>query len=162
MKKIFLIIMLISVANGLSFARKYVAEGKTWSALGNYKIEVADKPFMLDGAELKTFIISFENSNMEVSVAIQKNRNSTKYIVISDVLSVQYVCHGTYFGVELLDKSLEKNGLKTSSSGLNRGEYFHQKVISMGESCDLDQTKLIAAYFPLLINNQENLIKYKN
>jgi hypothetical protein len=162
MKRIFLIILLISFANAWSFARKFVAEGKTWSALGNYKIEVADKPYLLGGQELKTFIISFDNSNMEVSVVIQKNRKSTKYIVISDALSVQYVCHGTYFGVELLDKSLENIGLKTSPSALNRNEYFHQKAISTGESCDLDQTKLIAAYFPMLINNQENILKDKN
>jgi hypothetical protein len=161
MKKILLITLLIFVVSAGSFARKFVAEGKTYSALGNYKIEVADNSIMLGGAELKTFVISYANSNMEVSVAIRKSKDGVKYLVLSDALSVQYVCHGSYFGVELLDKSFEKDGYKTSPSALNRTEYFHQKAISTDESCELDQTKLIAAYFPMLINNQENIIAEK-
>jgi hypothetical protein len=142
----------------MSFARKFVAEGKTYSALGNYKIELADNSMMLGGSELKTFIISYENSKMEISVAIQKTKDGKRYLVLSDALSVQYVCHGKYFGVELLDESFEKDGFKTSASALNRNEYFHQKAITTGERCELDHTKLIAAYFPLLLNNYENII----
>jgi hypothetical protein len=161
MKKIILITLLIFVVTAVSFARKFVAEGKTFSALGNYKIEVADNYVMLGGTELKTFVISYENSDMEAKVAIQNCRNEKRYIVICEALSVQYVCHGTYFGVELLDNAYEKDGHKTSSSALNRSEYFHQKAITTGENCELDQTKLIAAYFPLLLNNQENIIAEK-
>jgi hypothetical protein len=161
MKKIILITLLIFTVNAGSFARKFVAEGKTYSAMGNYKIEVADNSVMLGGTELKTFIISYENSNLEVSVAIRKSKDCKRYLVISDALSIQYVCHGTYFGVELLDSSSGLGDIRTSPSALNRTEYFHQKVLSSGQSCELDQTKLIAAYFPMLLNNQENIIAQK-
>lgn len=161
MKRIFLAAALIFAVTMTSFARKFVAEGKTYSALGNYKIELADNPITLNGKELKAFIISYANTNMEVTVAFDKNRKGMKYFVLSDNLSVQYVCKGGYFGVAKLDKELEKDGYKTSDSALNRNEYFHQKVITTGSNCDLDNSRLIAAYFPMLINNCENILAAK-
>ena len=161
MKRFFLAAALIIAVSITSFARKFVAEGKTYSALGNYKLEIADNPITLNGKELKAFVISYANSNMEVTIAFDKSRKGMKYYVLSDNLSVQYVCNGDYFGVAKLDKELEKDGYKTSDSALNRGEYFHQKVITRGGNCDLDNSKLIAAYFPMLINNYENILAVK-
>lgn len=162
MKRIFLAAALILAISTASFARKFVAEGKTYSALGNYKIEIADNPINLNGKELKAFVISYANTNMEVTVAFEKQRKGgMKYYVLSDNLSILYVCNGNYFGVAKLDKELEKDGYKTSDAALNRTEYFHQKVISRGGNCDLDNSKLIAAYFPMLINNYENILTEK-
>ena len=141
-----------------SFAKKVVAEGKTYTALGDYKIEVADNPFMVKGEECKAYIISYENSPMKVTVALTKDRNCKKYLVLSDKLSVQYVCNSNYFGVEKLDKAFEKDGYKTSDSALNRSAYFHQKVITPGKRDELEATQLIAAYFPLLLNNTDETI----
>jgi hypothetical protein len=161
MKRLFLVPALIFAVSITTFARKFVAEGKTFSALGNYTIEIADNPVTLNGKELKAFVISYANTNMEVTVAFDKNRKGMNYYVLSDNLSVQYVCNGSYFGVVKLDKKLEKDGYKTSDSALNRGEYFHQKVITTGTNCDLENSKLIAAYFPMLINNYENILAAK-
>jgi hypothetical protein len=161
MKRIFLAFALIYVISMTSFARKFVAEGKTYSALGNYTLEIADNPITLNGKELKAFVISYANTNMEVTIAFEKNRKGMKYYVLSPNLSVQYVCTGGIFGVAKLDKELEKDGYKTSDSALNRGEYFHQKVISNSSNCDLENSKLIAAFFPMLINNYENILAVK-
>jgi hypothetical protein len=158
MKRILLATVLILAFCTTSFARKFVAEGQTYSSLGNYKIETADNLVTLNGKELKAFVISYANSNMEVTVVFDKNRKGMKYYVLSDNLSVQYVCKDGYFGVAKLDKELEKDGYKTSESALNKGEYFHQKVITTGSNCDLENSKLIAAYFPMLINNYENIL----
>jgi hypothetical protein len=158
MKRIFLAAALILAFSATSFARKFVAEGKTYSALGDYKIEIADNPMTLNGKELKSFVISYANSNMEVTVAFDKTRKGMKYYVLSDKLCVQYVCNGNYFGIEKLNQEFEKDGYKTSDSALNRAEYFHQKVITRDSNCDLDNSKLIAAYFPMLINNYENIL----
>jgi hypothetical protein len=40
----------------------------------------------------------------------------------------------------------------TSDAALNRSEYFHQKVLAPGKRSEVENTQLIAAYFPLLIN----------
>jgi hypothetical protein len=153
MKRKFLAAVLILTLSTASFARKLVAEGKTFTELGNYKIELADNPVSLKGIDCKAFIISYENSPMEVKVVISKDRKCKRYVVLSDKLSVQYVCYGTYFGVEKLDKAYEIEGYKTSDSALNRSEYFHQKVISQGRAGELENAQLIAAYFPMLLNN---------
>jgi hypothetical protein len=158
MKSMILAAVLIITFSTASFARKFVAEGKTFSALGNYKIELADNPFTINGEDNKAYVISYENSKMEVTVIVMEDRKDKKYIVLSDMLSVQYVCNEKYFGVEKLDKIFEKDGYKTSDSALNRSEYFHQKALSSGESCKLDNTRLIAAYFPMLINNFDDIV----
>lgn len=141
-----------------SLAGKVVAKGPTYTSLGNYTIETADNPAFIKGEECKTFTISYENTPMEVTVAICKERKCRKYVVISDKLSVQYVCNKDYFGVEKLDKVFEKDGFKTSDSELNRLEYYHQKVLTPGMRGELEATQLIASYFPLLLNNPTEAI----
>jgi hypothetical protein len=157
MKRMLLAAVLILAVSTASFARKKVAEGKTFTDLGNYKIELADNPVPMKGAECKAFIISYENSPMEVKVVICKDRKCKRYVVLSDKLSVQYICNGSYFGVGLLDASFEKEGYKTSDSALNRSEYFHQKVITLGQNSELENAQLIAAYFPMLLHNDSEV-----
>jgi hypothetical protein len=158
MKRTVLTVVLIVAMSFAAFARKFVSEGKTFSAIGNYKIEMADNPVTLDGKDLKAFVISYENTDMEVIIAFDKTPKGMKYYVLSDNLSIQYVCNRNFFGVAILDKELEKDGYRTSETALNRGEYFHQKVITTGGNCDLENAKLIAIYYPMLINNFENLL----
>jgi hypothetical protein len=158
MKRLFFAAVLIIAFCTASFAGKVVAEGKTFTAFGDYTIETADNPALVKGVEYKTFIISYENSPMKVTVAICKNRKCKKYVVLSDKLSVQYVCNENYFGVEKLDKEFEKDGYKTSDTELNRSEYFHQKVISPGKRGELEATQLIAAFFPMLLNTTTEAI----
>lgn len=161
MKKVFFAVILIVALSAASFGRETLAEGKTHSALGNYKIELANNPVTINGEEFKAFIISYQNSPLEVKVAIRDEGKCKKYIVLSDKLSVQYVCNANYFGVEKLDKSFEKDGYSTSDVSLNKSEYFHQKAITSGQGCELDNTSLIAAYFPRLLNNQQELVATK-
>jgi hypothetical protein len=152
--------LLITVLSSASFSRDFVAGGKSNTALGDYKIEIADNPVIMNGEELKTYIISYQNSPMEVTVVIKKGKNCKNYIVLSDKLSVQYVCNESYFGVEMLDKSLEKEGYKTAGEFLNRSEYFHQKVIAPGKREEIDNAHLIASYFPMLIKETEKITAF--
>jgi hypothetical protein len=155
MKRMLFAALLTAVVCNASIAREFVAEGKTYSALGDYRIELADKQVVLKGAEITTFVISYQNTPLEVKVAVKKDHDCRKYIVLSDKLSVQYTCNADYFGVERLDRSFEKDGYFTSDENLDRNEYFHQKVLCSGQGSELDNTRLIAAYFPLLIKDRE-------
>jgi hypothetical protein len=153
MKRMFFAALLLVAFSSASFSREFVAGGKTYSALGDYKIEIADNPVTINGEQLKAFVISYQNSQMEVTVVIKKDKKCKNYIVLSDKLSVQYVCNENYFGVEKLDKSLEKDGYSTSDASLNRSEYFHQKVLAPGMRGEIENAQLIAAYFPLLLKD---------
>jgi hypothetical protein len=154
MKRMFFAALLIVAFSSALFSREFVASGKTHTALGDYKIELADNPVTINGEQLKAYVISYQNSPMEVKVVIKKVKDCKNYIVLSDKLSVQYMCNGDYFGVQKLDKSLASEGLSTSDAALNRTEYFHQKLIVPGKQDELMATQLIAAYFPMLINDE--------
>jgi hypothetical protein len=153
MKRIlFAAILMVAFSTAL-FSREFVAGGKTHTAFGDYKIEIADNPVTLNGEQLKAYVISYQNSPTEVTVVIRKDKKCKNYIVLSDKLSVQYVCNGDYFGVQKLEKSLAKDGFKTSDEALNRTEYFHQKLIAQGKQGEVESTQLIAAFFPMLIKD---------
>jgi hypothetical protein len=154
MKRMFFAALMIAAFSTASFSREFVASGKTHSAFGDYKIETADNPVAINGVQLKAYVISYQNSPMEVTVVIRKDKKCKNYIVISDKLSVQYVCNGEYFGVQKLEKSLEKEGYKTSDETLNRTEYFHQKLLVRGPQEEIFSTQLIAAYFPMLLKGE--------
>jgi hypothetical protein len=161
MKKMLFTALLTVAIGSASYSRELVAEGKTYSALGDYRIELADDPITINGEVFKAFVISYQNTPLEVKVAVRKEHNCKKYIVLSEKLSVQYVCNANYFGVERLDKSFEKDGYATSDLFLDRNEYFHQKVLTSGQGCELDNTRLIASYFPMLIKENGNSVVSK-
>jgi hypothetical protein len=153
MKKLIITALLTVAFCNASFSRELIAEGKSNSALGDYRIEMTDTPVTINGTEFKAFVITYQNSPLEIKVAVTQDTNGKKYIVLSEKLSVQYVCNANYFGVERLDKSFEKEGYFTADASLNRNEYFHQKALTSGQGCELDNTRLIAAYFPMLIKD---------
>jgi len=161
MKRIFLTLVLVAAFCCASLAGKVVAQGKTYSALGDYRIESLDQPVVINGKELDAFTISYENTNMKVTVAVEKTRKCKTYYVLSDNLSVQYVCNSKYFGVQRLGKDLEKDGLSTSNDAMNASEYYHQRVLTSGGNGNLENTKMIAAYFPFLLKDQEAAIAAK-
>jgi hypothetical protein len=154
MKRLFFTAILIIAISCAAVAREFVASGKSYTALGDYKIEKADKPFTMNGKELRTYVISYQNYPMEITVVIKKGNNCQNYIVLSDKLSIQYVCNDSYFGVEKLDKSARKEGFTTSDAALNRTEYFRQKVLCPGNQGEVLNTQLIASFFPMLLKEQ--------
>lgn len=151
MKKVFFAALLLAAFSNVSFSGVLVANGKTHSGVGDYRIELSNKPVTINGEQLMAYTISYENSPLKVTVAVQNREKCKSFIVLSDRLSIQYVCNENYFGVTKLDKSMEKEGLTTSDAALNRSEYFHQKVIAPGKGEELENIQLIAAYFPMLI-----------
>ena len=78
MKRMILATVLIVILSTVSFAKKLVAEGKTFSALGDYKIELADNPVPLKGADCKAYKISYANTPMEVTLVVCKERKCRK------------------------------------------------------------------------------------
>lgn len=135
-----------------SFAREFVAGGKTHTSVGDYKIEIADDPVIINNEQYKAYIISYENSPLQVKVVVMKGKNCKNYVVLSDQLNIQYVCNKDYFGISQLDESL--SGIATESAAMNRNAYFHQRVITRGQGTEMENTQLIAAYFPMLLNGE--------
>lgn len=158
MKRIFFLLTLASLLTLTGFAKGPVAEGKTHCILGNYVVDKAVDPIYVDGNALKTFIVSYENSDLYVRIGVDKSdKRCTKYVVVSDDLEVQYVCNKKYFGVERLDREYLDDGMSTSDITLDKTEYYHQKVITQNKKNELDYVKLISVYFPKLVRNYEKV-----
>jgi hypothetical protein len=161
MKRIISTVVLILVIGTTTFAKKAVAVGKTYTTLGDYRIEKADKPVQINGTDCKAFKISYKNTPMGVTVIVMKDKKSRKYVVLSDKLSIQYAWNEYYFGVKRIDKALSDQGYKTTDEHLNRAEYFNQRVLSPGLLMDKESVKMIAAFFPLLLTPEESLVAVK-
>jgi hypothetical protein len=161
MKRVVFILLMTMILIPSGIARKLVAEGNTFTKFGNYKIEIADNAYVLSGKEHLTYLITYENTGFTVKIIVDKMKYGTRLLAVSDALSVQYLSHQNFFGVEKIDRKYSEAGLSTSDAALNRYEYFHQKLISPWEVNDLDKIKLVAAYYPALINNMENLLTAK-
>jgi hypothetical protein len=157
MKKLILSTVLLLAVCAVSFGTKVVASGQTFTALGDYRIETVDNAVSFMGKDCEAYLIRYQNSPLEVKIIICKEKNCRKYLVLSDKLSVQYVCNKDYFGVEKLDKVFEKEGFVTSDAYLDRLEYFHQKVLGAGQKSVLEATQLIAAFYPQLIKPEVRL-----
>jgi len=153
MKNFILTVVLLIAISIASFAKdkEFIAEGKTYSAIGDYKIEMADAPAIINGEKLKTYIITYQNSPLEITVAIKEEKKCKSFIVLSQKLNVKYVCNKKFFGVEKLN--IKDDGYETSDNSLNQDEYFHQKIITSGNNNELDNTRMIAAYFHALIKS---------
>jgi hypothetical protein len=162
MKRILSLAIVATLLGTAGFAMDPVARGKTNCSLGNYVIEKASDPIMVNGNALETFVVSYENSNISLTVAVDEtDKNCTSYLVQSDRLTMQYDCNGKYFGVKTVDKKYRKDGFITDKEQLNRSQYFHQKVITQLEKSKIDHVKLISVYFPQLVNDYEEVFAVK-
>ncbi len=162
MKRFLCLFAIASILSLTGFSKGPVAQGKTHCCLGNYVVDKAINPIYIDGEELETFIVNYENSDLNVKIGIDRSdRKCTRYIVLSDDLEIQYLCNGKYFGVKLLGKEYLDDGLSTSDLSLDREEYYHQKVITQSVNSELEHLKLISVYFPKLVKNYEKVFAFK-
>lgn len=161
MKKLLVVLLLTIILIPSGIAEKLISDGDSFTKLGKYRIEIADSPLILNGEALKTYLITYENAGFSLLVTTEKSGDEIKFLAISDALSVQYVSHGLCFGVEKIDQKYVDSDLKTTDTALNRNEYLHQKVITSWEVTELEKIKLIAAYYPALLSNINNLISAK-
>lgn len=157
MKRFITATVLLLMVSAVTMAKNPASTGKTFSPLGDYTLTAAENPVPLKGKDCQAYNVKYDNSPLEVTIIVCKERNCRRYVVLSEKLSVQYVCNPDYFGVEKLDKVFATEGYVTSDSELNRVEYFHQKVLGPGQMKEADATRLVAAYFPFLLKNAEEL-----
>jgi uncharacterized CHY-type Zn-finger protein len=154
MKKIvFTTVMILVVCLG-TFAKRIVAEGDSNSAFGTFIIESMDDRLFLKDKDLEKYQITYQNSDLKVIVAIDKQKKCKKYYVLTDKLPIQYECNGTYFGIKRLDKNMESSGFSTSMNNLNKEEFYHQRVLTSDLKGTIDHLNLIASYYPALLQDK--------
>ena len=160
MKRMISLLMMIVMISFVAQAAFFL-KGETNCALGEYNIVKSSDSFVLNGDKLDTYIISYENSAKTVEIAVLKEKDCCRYIVLSEDLSLQYICKKNYFGVYLHGDDFKKLGLETDTEAIELKGYYHQKVITPN-SIDLKNCLgLIAIYYPKLIKDYENVFACK-
>jgi len=154
MKRILLATVLILTVCIASIGHPVVSTGQSNSSFGDFKITALDDHIQLNGKELDKYLITYENSDLKVVVAVDNQKKCRKFYVLTDPLPVQYECNGTYFGVKKLDKDLMLLGYQTSMEKLNKLEFFHQRVLTSQKTLMFEQLSLIASYYPGLFNEK--------
>lgn len=169
MKKLVFIALLSAFASFATLAETLEKKGEevertgeTGTSLGSYVVSKTDNFVEVDGEALPTYVISFQNSDQVIRVAIDEDKNvgykEKRYVVLSDNINVQYVCKKSHFGIEKLDKKFIKAGLATAYENIDMGAYFHQKVLTTSDPSHRDCIGLIACYYPLLIKDIESAL----
>lgn len=154
MKRFFLVTALFLTVCITSFGHPIVSSGQSNSSFGDFKIAALDDHMMLNGRQLDKYLITYENSDLKVVVAVDNQKKCRKFYVLTDQLPVQYECNGTYFGIKKLDKDLTHLGYKTSMENLNKLEFFHQRVLTNQKTLMFEQLSLIASFYPGLFNEK--------
>ena len=155
MKNVFSLSTVFVAAFAVAIAGQVVIKGKTNTPLGVYTVEKSPDPVMIGDQELETYIISYENSEKQVKVAIDKEKKCKKYLVCCEDMSIQYICNNEYFGIEKLDRKYTKEGYQTDIHRINQGAFYHQRIITREDKTDRNCLGLIAVYYPQLIRNYE-------
>jgi len=152
MKRFFLTAAVILTVCLASMGNTIVAEGDSNSDFGAYKIEALNDQLPFMDKQLVQYQITYANSDLKVIVAVDKLKQGEKYYVLNEKFPVQYESNGTQFGIKVLDKAFAAKGFATTFENADRGEYFHQKVLTNEASNTKDRLNLIAAYYPGLLN----------
>ncbi len=160
MKRMISLLMMIVMISFVAQAAFFL-KGETHCALGEYSIVKASDSFVLNGDKLDTYIISYENSDKAVKIAVRKDEDCCRYIVLSEDLSLQYICREDYFGVALHKKDFNKLGLESDREMIDLDGYHHQRIITP-KSINLKKClSLIAVYYPRLIKDYETVFASK-
>lgn len=155
MKRIIILLSVFALLiSSATFARPPLVHGKTYSDLGMYIISESSGLEMINGKALKSYEISYENSPITITVAIDNSDpHRINYLVISEGLVIQYISTSRGFGVSIIDKKFNEEGFSTSSEQLNKLEYFRQKRITQLLQSEIEYVKLISVFYPRLIEN---------
>lgn len=129
-------------------------KGQTFSSLGEFEITKAENPIRVDGKDLETYMIRYQNSDKIVYVGVNGKFSSRDYLVVSPDLTAQYTKEGRFFGVKKLDEKYARE-FNTNTANMDRTEYFHQRVITQDSRKDEDFISLIAVYYPKLVKDTD-------
>ena len=127
--------------------------GKTLSEFGSYSINKSEVPMLLDGEEVKTYELVYENADHTVRIGVLPEKNCTSFILKSDIFEIKYMCNKGIFGVKKMDKKFMDITKSMNDAVMDKVSYYAQRVITQKPKTEAEFLGLIACYFPGLINS---------
>lgn len=131
-----------------------VLNGQSLTELGEYQISRSEKPLFLGAEALKTYELTYSNSNSPVLIGVQKTKKCMNFIVRANNFEIQYVCNNHVFGVKRLDKENQTISAAEINKLMDNADYYAQRVITQYPKTEAELLGLIACYFPSLLKDQ--------
>ena len=128
--------------------------GQSGSNLGQYTIRISDNAMKIGDEELKTYELSYSNSNSPIAIGVKKTKKCMNFIVRTDNFEVEYVCNKHVFGVKRINKDFQTIDTNAINEMLDNADFYSQRVISQYPKTEEELLGLIACYFPSLIKDK--------
>lgn len=123
--------------------------GETHSDLGRYWLKKAANHMTVDGTEIDTYSVHYDNLNTSVYIGIiNKTQDCTEFIVKTDDFEVLYTCKNGKFGIKHLPSKYASRSIEENKNGLNMANFSSQKRISNTPQTKQEMLSLIAAMLP--------------
>lgn len=157
--KVRLIILTICVALLSVGASAKIKDGKAMTGnsltdFGKYTIVNSDNPIVFEGEVLRTYELTYENTNQPIQIGVLCEKKCTSFIVRSDEFEIEYVCNKGVFGVKKMEQRFQELPKEANEAKLNKVSYYSQRVICQKQKSEDELLGLIACYFPNLVNEE--------
>lgn len=128
--------------------------GNTDGEFGKYTIVQSVVPMQVNGVDLKTYTLSYENADRKVQIGVISERRCTDFILKTDMFEICYVCNRGVFGVKKMDREYATISKDLNDAVLDNPAYYTQRVITQTPKSEQELLGLIACYFPMLMKEQ--------
>jgi hypothetical protein len=131
-----------------------ILSGQSLTDLGQYSINVSDDLMKIGDEALKTYELSYSNSESPVLIGVKKTKKCMNFIVRTDNFEVEYVCNKHVFGVKRINKAYQTVDTKVINEMMDNADFYTQRVITQNPRTEEELLGLIACYFPSLIRDK--------
>lgn len=147
-------LLLVALISSARIKDAKALTGTSLSAFGKYTIEVANSPMKINGEEVKTYQLAYENADRTVTIGVLPQKTCTNFIIRTSMFEIEYVCNKGIFGVKKINQNYATIAKDMNEVVLDRVGYFSQKVITQNKKTEDELLGLIACYFPNLIKEE--------
>jgi hypothetical protein len=127
---------------------------QSMTELGSYTIQESSKALKIGDEALKTYELSYTNSDTPVLIGVKKTKKCMNFIVRTANFEMEYVCNKHVFGVKRVNQNYQTIPAEKINAMLDNSDYFRQRVISQNPKTEPELLGLIACYFPSLIREE--------
>jgi hypothetical protein len=128
--------------------------GQSLTELGQYTIRTSDNALKIGDETLKTYELSYANSDSPVLIGVKKTKKCMNFIVRTNNFEVEYVCKKHVFGVKRVSSEYQTIAPEVVNQMMDKADFYTQRVISQYPKTEEELLALIACYFPSLIQDE--------
>jgi len=125
--------------------------GQSLTELGQYSINTSSEALQIGGETLKTYELSYSNSDSPILIGVKKTKKCMNFIIHTDNFEVEYVCNKHVFGVKRISKEYQTVNSEVINEMMDNAQFYTQRIISQYPKTEEELLGLIACYFPSLI-----------